>query len=107
MVHIAPWAATLGLMKGAGQVLPPGGLLYLYGPYLRENVQTAPTNLAFDASLRCASIGSSKCRRTISRCCFARAPPKAVHAEAAGAGYVFSGKKSLRLPACIRRSGLA
>jgi SAM-dependent methyltransferase len=52
MVHIAPWAATLGLMKGAGQVLPPGGLLYLYGPYLRENVQTAPTNLAFDASLR-------------------------------------------------------
>ena len=52
MVHISPWEATLGLMKGAGAVLPPGGLLYLYGPYLRENVETAPSNLAFDASLK-------------------------------------------------------
>ena len=52
MVHISRWEATLGLMKGAGAVLPPGGLLYLYGPYLRENVETAPSNLAFDASLK-------------------------------------------------------
>ncbi|MEV4933167.1 DUF938 domain-containing protein [Sphingobium sp. LSP13-1-1.1] len=52
MVHISPWEATLGLMKGAGAVLPPGGLLYVYGPYLRENVETAPSNLAFDASLK-------------------------------------------------------
>ena len=52
MVHISPWEATLGLMKGAGAVLPSGGLLYLYGPYLRENVETAPSNLAFDASLK-------------------------------------------------------
>ncbi|EZP72691.1 SAM-dependent methyltransferase [Sphingomonas paucimobilis] len=33
MVHISPWAAAIGLMQGAGKVLPPGGLLYLYGPY--------------------------------------------------------------------------
>ena len=52
MVHISPWEATLGLMKGVGAVLSPGGLLYLYGPYLRENVETAPSNLAFDASLK-------------------------------------------------------
>lgn len=52
MVHISRWEATLGLMKGAGAVLPSGGLLYLYGPYLRENVETAPSNLAFDASLK-------------------------------------------------------
>ena len=52
MVHISRWEATLGLMKGAGAILPPGGLLYLYGPYLRENVETAPSNLAFDASLK-------------------------------------------------------
>ena len=52
MVHISPWEATLGLMKGAGAILPPGGLLYLYGPYLRENVETAPSNLAFHASLK-------------------------------------------------------
>jgi hypothetical protein len=52
MVHISPWRATIGLMRGAGACLPPGGLLYLYGPYLQDDVQTAPSNLAFDASLR-------------------------------------------------------
>lgn len=52
MVHISPWEATLGLMKGAGAALPPGGLLYLYGPYLRDGVEIAPSNLAFDASLK-------------------------------------------------------
>lgn len=52
MVHISPWAAAIGLMQGAGKVLPPGGLLYLYGPYFCEGIVTAPSNLAFDASLR-------------------------------------------------------
>lgn len=52
MVHISPWTAALGLLRGAGACLPPGGLLYLYGPYLREGMETAPSNLAFDASLR-------------------------------------------------------
>jgi SAM-dependent methyltransferase len=52
MIHISPWAATEGLMRGAAQVLEPGGLLYLYGPYLREGTPTADGNLAFDASLR-------------------------------------------------------
>lgn len=52
MTHISPWAATLGLMKGAGKALPAGGLLYLYGPFIRDEVATAPSNLAFDASLK-------------------------------------------------------
>jgi hypothetical protein len=52
MIHISPWEATLGLLKGAGATLPPGGLLYLYGPYTRDGVETAPSNLAFDASLK-------------------------------------------------------
>ncbi|UZW53938.1 class I SAM-dependent methyltransferase [Sphingobium sp. JS3065] len=52
MVHISPWEATRGLMKGARAALPPGGLLYLYGPYLREDVKTGSGNLAFDASLK-------------------------------------------------------
>ena len=52
MVHISPWAATQGLMAGAGRIVPPGGLLYLYGPYLRDGVDTAPSNLAFDANLK-------------------------------------------------------
>lgn len=52
MVHIAPWAATEGLMAGAARCLPPGGLLYLYGPYRRGGEHTAPSNAAFDESLR-------------------------------------------------------
>lgn len=52
MTHISPWAATLGLMQGAGKALPAGGLLYLYGPFIRDEVATAPSNLAFDASLK-------------------------------------------------------
>jgi len=52
MVHISPWAATEGLMAGAAQALAPGGRLFLYGPYLEAEVATAPSNLAFDASLK-------------------------------------------------------
>lgn len=52
MIHISPWAATQGLIAGAGQILPPGGLLYLYGPFLRAGIPTAPSNDAFDADLR-------------------------------------------------------
>ena len=52
MVHISPWEATLGLIKGAAAILPPGSPLYLYGPYKREGFETAPSNQAFDQSLR-------------------------------------------------------
>jgi SAM-dependent methyltransferase len=52
MVHISPWLATAGLMRGAGKLLAPGALLYLYGPYRREGMETAPSNEAFDESLR-------------------------------------------------------
>jgi hypothetical protein len=53
MVHISPWAATEGLMKLAERALPrPGGLLYLYGPYHEAEVPLAPSNEAFDASLK-------------------------------------------------------
>jgi SAM-dependent methyltransferase len=52
MVHIVPWAATEGLIAGAARCLPPGGVLYLYGPYKRVGKHTAPSNAAFDESLR-------------------------------------------------------
>lgn len=52
MVHISPWAATLGLMRGAGYYLDPGAPLILYGPYRRAGVATVPSNEAFDASLK-------------------------------------------------------
>ncbi|MBW4510075.1 MAG: DUF938 domain-containing protein [Scytonematopsis contorta HA4267-MV1] len=52
MIHISPWSACLGLMAGANRILPPGGILYLYGPYKQSGKHTAPSNAAFDESLR-------------------------------------------------------
>ena len=52
MIHIAPWAATLGVMAGAGRLLSPGGLLYLYGPFREENIPLAPGNADFNISLK-------------------------------------------------------
>jgi len=52
MVHISAWAATAGLMRGAGRLLGPGQPLYLYGPFRQAGVETAPSNTAFDESLR-------------------------------------------------------
>jgi hypothetical protein len=52
MIHISPWAATEGLVRGAAAALPSGGPLYLYGPYRRAGVTTAPSNEAFDQDLR-------------------------------------------------------
>ena len=52
MIHISPWAATMGLMRGAGRLLAAGAPLYLYGAYRQEGVETAPSNEAFDSSLR-------------------------------------------------------
>lgn len=52
MIHISPWTATEGLIQGAARCLPSGGKLALYGPYIRDGVATAPSNLAFDESLR-------------------------------------------------------
>src|SRR5579883_360009 len=52
MIHIAPWAAAMGLVAGAARLLPAGGVLYLYGPFKEGGRHTAPSNEAFDADLR-------------------------------------------------------
>lgn len=52
MLHISPFASTEGLMRGAGRLLPPGGMLFVYGPFRRAGVETAPSNAAFDRALR-------------------------------------------------------
>lgn len=52
MIHIAPWAATAGLFSGAGRFLRPDGLLCLYGPFMRNGAYNAPSNAAFDQSLK-------------------------------------------------------
>jgi hypothetical protein len=77
MVHISPWSATEGLMCGAGRLLPAGGPLILYGPYRRAGVPTAPSNEAFDASLRARSPA------------WGLRDLEAVQGEAAGQGLAF------------------
>ncbi len=52
MVHISPWEASEGLFAGAGRLLQADAPLILYGPFLEADVETAPSNLSFDASLK-------------------------------------------------------
>jgi hypothetical protein len=52
MIHISPPAATEGLVRAAGRLLPSGAPLIVYGPWLEADVETAPSNLEFDAWLK-------------------------------------------------------
>ena len=52
MVHISPWSAAVGLLTGAGRILTSGAPLVLYGPFIEPGRETAPSNLAFDQSLK-------------------------------------------------------
>ena len=52
MIHIAPWQCCEALLDGAQRILPPGGVLYFYGPFKQRGEHTSPSNLAFDHSLR-------------------------------------------------------
>jgi hypothetical protein len=52
MIHIAPWAAGMALIRGAAAILGPGAMLFLYGPFRRGDKQTSPSNEAFDRQLR-------------------------------------------------------
>lgn len=52
MAHISPWPASLGLIEGASRILPEGGPLILYGPWLKDDIETVASNLAFDADLK-------------------------------------------------------
>lgn len=52
MIHIAPWSACLGLIAGAGRILPFEGILYLYGPFQQGGQHTAASNASFDAMLQ-------------------------------------------------------
>lgn len=52
LIHIAPWSAAVGLIRGAGRHLAAGGVLVVYGPFRVGGNHTAPSNAAFDADLR-------------------------------------------------------
>jgi hypothetical protein len=52
LIHISPWPVTEALFAGAAEKLSDSGVVYLYGPYKRGGRHTAPSNEAFDRSLR-------------------------------------------------------
>lgn len=52
VIHVAPWEVAERLVAGAGARLVAGGLLILYGPFREGGAHTAPSNAAFDDSLR-------------------------------------------------------
>jgi SAM-dependent methyltransferase len=52
VIHISPWAVAEGIIAGADRHLRPGGELWLYGPFTRDGVHSAPSNAEFDHSLR-------------------------------------------------------
>jgi SAM-dependent methyltransferase len=52
MLHIAPWSAAEALFRGAARLLPPAGVLFLYGPFKRGGAHTAESNQRFDDRLR-------------------------------------------------------
>ena len=52
VLHIAPWRVAQNLIAGAGRLLRDEGRLFVYGPFMRDGAHTAPSNAAFDASLR-------------------------------------------------------
>lgn len=51
MIHIAPWEAGVGLVRGAASILKADSKFILYGPFIEEG-ETATSNLQFDVSLK-------------------------------------------------------
>ncbi len=52
MIHIAPWAAGMGLLAAAGRLLPSHGILFLYGPFLRDGKPATESDAQFDRFLK-------------------------------------------------------
>jgi SAM-dependent methyltransferase len=52
VIHIAPWPVAEGLLTHAASRLRQDGKLFLYGPFKRDGAHTAPSNEAFDQSLK-------------------------------------------------------
>ena len=52
VLHISPWAACLGLMRGAAALLQEGGRLIIYGCFSENGAHLSPGNATFHVSLR-------------------------------------------------------
>ena len=51
-LHIMSWAEVVALFHAVGEILTPGGLLCVYGPFLYDKRYTSPGNEKFDQMLR-------------------------------------------------------
>jgi SAM-dependent methyltransferase len=51
-LHIMAWTAVCALYRGIGEVLVPGGVLCVYGPFRYRGEYTSESNRAFDRMLR-------------------------------------------------------
>ncbi len=51
-IHIMPWQGTENLFSLAANVLPVGGLIYVYGPYRYSDRPLEPSNENFDLWLK-------------------------------------------------------
>ncbi len=52
MLHISPWHSTQSLFKNVASRLQLNGKLFLYGPFIEDDVTTAESNLTFDRWLK-------------------------------------------------------
>ncbi|MBH68881.1 MAG: SAM-dependent methyltransferase [Rhodospirillaceae bacterium] len=52
VIHISSWDTTEGILTAASRILPTNGILFFYGPFFRDNIEAAESNLAFDAQLK-------------------------------------------------------
>lgn len=56
-LHIMKWSSVHNFFAGLRQVLAPGGVLVVYGPFNQNGDYTAASNAAFDKSLRADGTG--------------------------------------------------
>jgi SAM-dependent methyltransferase len=52
LLHLIPEAAVQSALAGIAEVLAPGGIAVLYGPFLRDGETTSDGDAAFHAELR-------------------------------------------------------
>ena len=51
-IHIMSWEAVKGMIRNVGTLLPGGGRLYLYGPFMYDGQHTSESNARFDVWLK-------------------------------------------------------
>lgn len=52
LLHLLPTQAAWRVLEGMAEVAAPGGLVLIYGPFLRDGETTSEGDAAFDATLR-------------------------------------------------------